>query len=132
VDSTKPFAGLSTFKGGQPTQAEAMIAKNYLSEQELRVLNNLVSAYFDLAELNAIEQREMRMADYVRELDSILNSTGRKLLDNAGTISTSQAQEKAKQELQRYKAITLDQVEKDYLNTISSLEKQAKKESRKK
>lgn len=63
VDSTKPFAGLSTFKGGQPTQAEAMIAKNYLSEQELRVLNNLVSAYFDLAELNAIEQREMRMAD---------------------------------------------------------------------
>ena len=74
----------------------------------------------------------MRMADYVRELDSILNSTGRKLLDNAGTISTGQAQEKAKLELQRYKAITLDQVEKDYLETISALEKQAKKESRKK
>lgn len=131
VDSTKPFAGLSTFKGSQPTQAEAMIAKNYLSEQELRVLNNLVSAYFDLAELNAIEQREMRMADYVRELDSILSSTGRRLLDNAGKISATQAQEKARQELQRYKALTLDQVEKDYLNTISSLEKQAKKESRK-
>lgn len=132
VDGTKPFAGLSTFKGSQPTQAEAMIAKNYLSEQELRVLNNLVSAYFDLAELNAIEQREMRMADYVRELDSILKSTGRRLLDNAGTVSTTQAQEKARQELQRYKALTLDQVEKDYLKTISSLEKQAKKESRKK
>jgi len=132
VDGTKPFAGLSTFKGSQPTQAEAMIAKNYLSEQELRVLNNLVSAYFDLAELNAIEQREMRMADYVRELDSILKSTGRRLLDNAGTVSTTRAQEKAKRELQRYKAITLDQVETDYLKTISSLEKQAKKESRKK
>jgi hypothetical protein len=132
VDGTKPFAGLSNFKGSQPTQAEAMIAKNYLSEQELRVLNNLVSAYFDLAELNAIEQREMRMADYVRELDSILKSTGRRLLDNAGTVSTTLAQEKAKRELQRYKAITLDQVEKDYLKTISSLEKQAKKESRKK
>ena len=132
VDSTKPFAGLSTFKGGQPTQADAMIAKNYLSEKELRVLNNLVSAYFDLAELSAIEQREMRMADYVRELDSILNSTGRKLLDNAGTVSTTRAQEKAKRELQRYKAITLDQVETDYLKTISSLEKKAKKESRKK
>jgi hypothetical protein len=131
VDSNKPFAGLSTFKGGQPTQAEAMVAKNYLSEQELRVLNNLVSAYFDLAELNAIEQREMRMADYVRELDSILNSTSRKLLDNAGTISSAQAQEKAKRELQRYKAITLDQVERDYLETISSLEKQAKKATRK-
>ena len=132
VDGTKPFAGLSTFKGSQPTQAEAMIAKNYLSEQELRVLNNLVSAYFDLAELNAIEQREMRMADYVRELDSILKSTGRKLLDNAGSVSTTQAQEKARHELQRYKVLTLDQVEKDYLKTISSLEKQAKKESRKK
>lgn len=132
VDGTKPFAGLSTFKGSQPTHAEAMIAKNYLSEQELRVLNNLVSAYFDLAELNAIEQREMRMADYVRELDSILKSTGRRLLDNAGTVSTTGAQEKAKRELQRYKAITLDQVETDYLKTISSLEKKAKKESRKK
>jgi hypothetical protein len=132
VDSTKPFAGLSTFKGSQPTQAEAMIAKNYLSEQELRVLNNLVSAYFDLAEINAIEEREMRMADYVRELDTILKSAGRKLLENAGTISTTQAQEKAKLELQRYKAITLDEVEKDYLKTISALEKQAKKESRKK
>lgn len=62
-----------------------MIAKNYLREQELRVLNNLVSAYFDLAELNAIEEREMRMEDYVRELDNILSSTGRKLLTNAGT-----------------------------------------------
>jgi hypothetical protein len=70
--------------------------------------------------------------NYVRELDSILKSTGRRLLDNAGTVSTTQAQEKAKRELQRYKAITLDQVETDYLKTISSLEKQAKKESRKK
>jgi hypothetical protein len=74
----------------------------------------------------------MHMADYVRELDSILNSTGRKLLENAGKISTCEAQEKAKQELQRYKAITLKQVEKDYLKTLSALEKQAKKESRKK
>lgn len=132
VDHNKPFAGLSNFKGGQPTQAEAMIAKNYLSETELRVLNNLVSAYFDLAELNAIEQREMRMADYVRELDSILKSTGRKLLENAGKISTTQAKKKAKAELGKYKAKTLDPVEKEYLKTIASLEKKAKAESRKK
>ncbi|AJC67576.1 virulence RhuM family protein [Dickeya zeae] len=132
VDSDKPFAGLSNFKGSHPTQAEAMIAKNYLSEQELRVLNNLVSAYFDLAELNAIEQREMRMADYVRELDSILNSTGRKLLDNAGNISHTQAINKARLEYQKYKTKTLANVEKDYLKTITTLEKQAKKESRKK
>lgn len=132
VDSDKPFAGLSNFKGSQPTQAEAMIAKNYLSEQELRVLNNLVSAYFDLAEINAIEQREMRMADYVRELDTILSSTNRKLLDSAGSISSEDAKEKAKLEYKKYKAMTLDAVEKDYLKTIADLEKTAKKESRKK
>ena len=96
VDSDKPFAGLTSFKGSKPTQAEAMVAKNYLSEKELRVLNNLVSAYFDLAELNAIEEREMHMADYIRELDSILASAGRKLLTNAGNIAHSQAANKAK------------------------------------
>jgi hypothetical protein len=131
VDSDQPFAGLSNFKGEQPTQAEAMVAKNYLKTSELRVLNNLVSAYFDLAELNAIEERKMRMADYVRELDAILSSAGRKLLDNAGEISRSQAKEKAKSEYRKYKAKTLDSVERDYLKTISELGKKAKKESRK-
>lgn len=131
VDSDKPFAGLSNFKGEQPTQAEAMVAKNYLSASELRVLNNLVSAYFDLAEINAIEHREMRMADYVRELDSILSSTGRKVLDNAGKISATQAKDKAKLEYQSYKAKTLDPVEKEYLKTISALNEKAKRESRK-
>lgn len=132
VGSDKPFAGLSSFKSDQPTQAEAMIAKNYLSEPELKVLNNLVSAYFDLAEINAIEQREMHMADYVRELDTILSSASRKLLDNAGSISHAQAESKAKAEYQKYKAKTLAHVEKDYLKTIAALEKQAKAESRKK
>ena len=132
VDSNKPFAGLTSFKGKQPTQAEAMIAKNYLTEQELRVLNNLVSAYFDLAELNAIEEKEMRMTDYVIELDNILKSTGRNVLEGAGKVTTKSAQEKAKLELKRYKAKTLDPVEEDYLKLINNLEKQAKKESRKK
>jgi hypothetical protein len=132
VDSDKPFAGLTNFKGSQPTQAEAMIAKNFLEEKELRVLNNLVAAYFDLAELNAIEEREMRMADYVRELDNILASTGRKVLTNAGKISSAQAKEKAKAEYKKYKTKTLSEVEKDYLNTISDLEQKAKKGSKKK
>lgn len=132
VDSDKPFAGLTNFKGDQPTQAEAMIAKNFLEEKELRVLNNLVAAYFDLAELNAIEEREMRMEDYVRELDNILTSAGRKVLDNSGKISHAQAEKKAKQEYQKYKAKTLSTVEKDYLKTIASIEKTAKKQSRKK
>ena len=131
VDSDKPFAGLTSFKGSRPTQAEAMVAKNYLSEQELKVLNNIVSAYFDFAELNAIEEREMRMADFVRELDRILSSAGRKLLENADSISHSQAEAKAKLEYQKYKAKTLEQVEKEYLKAIGSLEHQAKAESTK-
>lgn len=132
VDSNKPFAGLTNFKGDQPTQAEAMIAKNFLEEKELKVLNNLVAAYFDLAELNAIEEREMRMEDYVRELNNILTSTGRKILDNAGKISHTQAEKKAKQEYKKYKSKTLNKVEKDYLKTIAAIEKTAKKQSRKK
>lgn len=127
VDNEKPFAGLTNFKGDEPTQAEAMIAKNFLEEKELRVLNNLVAAYFDLAELNAIEERAMRMEDYIRELDNILQSTGRKILENAGTISTSQAKEKALLEFKKYKAKNLSNVETEYLNTIAALEQQAKK-----
>lgn len=131
VDSNKPFAGLTNFKGDEPTQAESMIAKNFLEEKELKVLNNLVAAYFDLAELNAIEEREMRMADYVTELNNILASTGRKVLGNAGEISSKQAKEKAKLEYKKYKAKTLSNVERDYLENISAIEKKAKKGSRK-
>ena len=126
VDSDKPFVGLTNFKGDEPTQAEAMIAKNFLEEKELRVLNNLVAAYFDLAELNAIEERPMRMNDYIRELDNILNSTGRKVLDNAGSISNAAMKEKATLEYKKYKAKTLSNVESEYLKTITILEKQAK------
>ena len=132
VDSNKPFAGLTNFKGDEPTQAEEMIAKNYLEEKELKVLNNLVSAYFDLAELNAIEEREMRMADFVRELDNILRTTGRNVLNNAGQISNEQAKKKAIAEYKKYKTKTLSSVEKDYLNSITMLEQKAKKANRKK
>lgn len=81
-----------------------MIAKDYLEKKELRVLDNLVAAYFDLAELNAIEEREMRMEDYLRGLDTILASTERTLLNDAGTISSIQAKEKALKEYRKYKA----------------------------
>lgn len=131
VDSDKPFAGLTHFKGTQPTQAEAMIAKNFLEEKELRILNNLVAAYFDLAELNALEEREMRMADYLRELDKILTSTGRAVLDNAGKISTEQAKQKATVEYKKYKAKTLSEVEKAYLDQVKQIEKTAKNKGNK-
>lgn len=123
VDSDKPFAGLTSFRGKQPTQAEAMIAKNYLSVKELKVLNNLVSVYFDLAELNAIEKKPMYMADYIRELDTILSSAGRELLENAGKVSKVEAERKAKSEYRKYKAKTLSEVEKDYLESIKDVEK---------
>jgi hypothetical protein len=123
VDSDKPFAGLTNFKGKQPTQAEAMIAKNYLDFKELKVLNNLVSAYFDIAEVNAIEHKPMRMADYIRELDAVLKSTGRALLTDAGTVSHEQAEKKAQAEYRKYKAKTLSEVEKSYLESLKQVEK---------
>lgn len=126
VDSDKPFVGMTNFKGKQPTQAEAMVAKNYLSQKELKVLNNLVSAYFDIAEINAMEEKPMRMADHLRELDTILSSTGRKLLDNAGKVSTKQAKEKALAEYRRYKAKNLSGVEEDYLENIKETAKKLK------
>lgn len=123
VDSDKPFAGMTNFKGKQPTQAEAMVAKNYLSQKELKVLNNLVSAYFDIAEINAMKEKPMSMADHLRELDTILSSTGRKLLDDAGKISTKQAKEKALAEYRKYKAKNLSGVEEDYLENIKKTAK---------
>ena len=127
VDSDKPFAGLTHFKGTQPTQTEALIAKNYLQVEELKVLNNLVSAYFDLAEINAIEKKPMKMYDYINQLDLILSSTGREILKNAGKISHLQAEEKAKTEFSKYYSKTLSEVEKSYLDTLKQLEKSIKK-----
>jgi hypothetical protein len=127
VDSDKPFAGLQNFKGKQPIQTEAMIAKNFLSLTELKILNNLVSAYFDFAEINAIEQKPMKMQDYIKELDNILQSTGRKQLFNAGKISNQEAIDKATTEYKKYKAKTLSEVEKAYLKSITTLQKDIKK-----
>lgn len=127
VDSDKEFAGLTNFKGKQPTQAEAMIAKNFLELNELKVLNNLVSAYFDLAEINAMEQKPMKMADYIRELDNILKSTGRKILDDAGKISHKKAAEKATLEYRKYKSKNLSEVEKSYLEAIRTVGKKIEK-----
>ena len=127
VDSDKPFAGLTNFKGLQPTQAEAMVAKNFLELSELKVLNNLVSAYFDLAEINALEQKSMKMADYIRELDNILQSTGRKLLSDAGKVRHEKAAEKAALEYRKYKAKNLSEVEKAYLDSIKTVQKKVEK-----
>ena len=126
ADSEKDFMGLTTFSGDFPTKKDVVIAKNYLSEKELKVLNNLVSAYFDLAEINAIEHNTMYMSDYVEQLDKILSSTGKDILENAGSVSHKQAVEKAEAEYQKFIQKNLSPVEKEYLEVIKNLEKTAK------
>lgn len=131
ADAEKPFMGLTTFSGELPALKDISIAKNYLQENELRVLNNLVSGYFDLAEINAIEHKPMYMSDYVQQLDSVLSSGNRQLLQNSGTVSHKQAVEKAKTEYRKYQEKTIAPVEQAYLDSIKTLEKEAKKQTRK-
>lgn len=132
ADADKPFMGLRTFSGDMPVKKDVGVAKNYLDEPELRVLNNLVSGYFDIAEINAIEHHPMTMNDYIQQLDAVLTSGGRQLLNNAGTVSKEQALEKAQAEYRKYQAQTLSPVEEAYLETVRSLESTAKKKSREK
>lgn len=131
ADADKPFMGLTTFSGDFPTAKDIGIAKNYLSEEELRVLNQMVSGYFDFAEVQAIRHRPMYMSDYVEQLDNILRATGEEVLTHAGKISHAQAMEKAKAEYKRYQTQTLSPVEEEYLKTIKQLGKTAKTEAEK-
>ena len=127
ADAQKPFMGLTSFVGELPALKDIGIAKNYLEENELKVLNNLVSGYFDLAEINAIEHKPMYMDDYVKQLDSVLSSGNRKLLTGAGSVSHKQALEKAKSEYRKYQEITLTPVEKAYLESIKEVSKEVKR-----
>ena len=131
ADADKPFMGLTTFSGDFPTAKDIGIAKNYLTEEELRILNQMVSGYFDFAEVQAIRHRPMYMSDYVEQLDNILRATGEEVLTHAGKISHAQAMEKAKAEYKRYQAQTLSPVEEEYLKTIKQLGKAAKTEAEK-
>ena len=127
ADAEKPFMGLTSFSGELPALKDIGIAKNYLDESELKVLNNLVSGYFDLAEINAIEHKPMYMDDYVKQLDSVLSSGNRKLLTGSGSVSHKQALEKAKSEYRKYQEITLTPVEKAYLESIKEVSKEVKR-----
>jgi len=130
ADSDKPFMGLTTFTGNQPTQKDISIAKNYLTETELKILNNLVSGYFDFAEIQALKRKPMYMEDYVNQLDSILSSTGEDVLQNAGFVSHEEAVEKALAEYRKYQVKTLSPVEQAYLETIKNTEKKIGKTKR--
>lgn len=130
ADSTKDFMGLTTFAGAVPNLNEAKIAKNYLSEDELFVLNRLVSAFFDLAEIKAQNHEPMRMADWAAELDKFARSYGKGVLHDAGKVSHRQAEAKATQEYRKYQARTLTPVEVAYLESVKGLQKQAEKKSK--
>lgn len=127
ADADAPMMGLTSFKGNHPTLRDAQIAKNYLSENELKILNNLVSGYFDFAEIQAMKRRPMYMNDYVRQLDTILSSTGEAVLIGSGSVSHQQAIDKARQEYRKFQVRELSPVERAYLDTIKTLSAKAKK-----
>lgn len=130
ADADKPFMGLTAFSGDFPTAKDIGIAKNYLTEEELQILNGIVSGYFDFAEVQAMRHRPMHMSDYVEHLDRVLSSTGEQLLVGAGKVSHKQAMEKANQEYQRFLVQNLSPVEEAYLQTIKEVEKTAKKKAK--
>ncbi|NCU42059.1 MAG: cell filamentation protein Fic [Candidatus Moranbacteria bacterium] len=130
ADAKKDFMGLTTFTGTMPVLSEISIAKNYLTEDELFRLNRLVSAFFDLAEIKAQEQKRMRMVDWVLELDKFALNFGKGVLQDAGKVSNNQAIEKASDEYRKYQAKTLSPVEKTYIEAIKSVQKQVKKKSK--
>ncbi|MCD8005833.1 MAG: virulence RhuM family protein [Oscillospiraceae bacterium] len=129
ADASKPFMGLKAFSGAFPLKKDISVAKNYLNEDELKILNNLVSGYFDFAEISAIEHRPMYMSDYIRQLDNVLASGERPLLEDSGKVSHKQAIEKANAEYQKYITENLSPVEEAYLETIKDVEKSAKNKS---
>ena len=130
ADADQPFMGLTTFEGELPAIKDIKIAKNYLKENEIRILNNLVSGYFDFAEIMAIEHRPVYMMDYVKQLDTILQSTGRPLLKGSGSISHQEAMDKALGEYRKYQVMTLAPVEEAYLESINALGKLVKRKGR--
>ncbi|BBM57195.1 toxin-antitoxin system, toxin component, Fic family [Leptotrichia trevisanii] len=122
VDSEKSFMGLSTFKGELPTLNEAKIAKNYLTEKELKGLNQLVSGYLDFAERQAEKEIPMTMQDWVNHVDKILTASGENLLSGNGEVSHTQMIKKVENEYKKYQSKTLSKVEKDYLKEIKNIE----------
>ncbi len=125
ADAEKEFMGLTTFSHSQPTLSDALIAKNYLDEKELRSMGQLVSGYLDFAERQAERGRVMTMQDWAEHLDRILTMNGEKLLVGNGSISHKEAEDKATEEYKKYKARTLSRVERDYLESIALLEQKA-------
>ncbi|WP_286727957.1 MULTISPECIES: virulence RhuM family protein [Sphingobacterium] len=134
IDADKPNLGLTNFKDEQPSKQEIQVAKNYLTEEELNILNRTVTAYLELAELQALNRKPMYMQDWITRLDDFLRMVGNEVLQHAGAVSHDQAVKKAELEYAKYKEKTKDElskVEKDFVafidTTAKSLESKKKK-----
>jgi hypothetical protein len=126
ADGNKPFMGMTNFTGSKPTKSEALIAKNYLTEDELAILNRIVNAYIEFAELQAMRRKPMYMVDWVKKLDEFLKMSDNEILTHAGRISHQQATQKAIEEYEKYKERTkneLSAVEKHFLESIDKTAK---------
>mgnify|MGYP004511793153 FL=1 len=133
ADSTKNNMGLTVFKGNHPRKEEVVVAKNYLDEKELNILNRITSAYLEFAELQAIRQIPMTMKDWILKLDDFIKMTGSELLSNPGKISKLEAENKALAEYAKYKETIKDElseVEKHFLEAVKQAQKQLEKKNR--
>ncbi len=127
IDASKPNLGLTNFKGNKPTKQEIEVAKNYLTENELNILNRIVTAYLELAELQALNRKPMYMKDWIERLDDFLKMTGNEILQNAGEISHKQAIEKAQIEYEKYKEIIVNEISTVEQHFIEQIETSSKK-----
>jgi hypothetical protein len=130
VDSSKKHIGLTNFKGEIPTKQEIEIAKNYLAEDELNILNRMVTAFLEIAEIQALDRTPMYMGDWIKQLDTFLKMTNKDILQHSGTISHKKAIEKAYSEYEIYKEKIknrITQVEKDFIKQIENKTKGLKK-----
>ena len=135
ADSTKDNMGLTVFKGKHPKKDEVTVAKNYLDEKELNILNRITSAYLEFAELQAIRHIPMTMKDWIAKLDDFIKMTGSELLENPGKISKLEAENKALAEYAKYKETIKDElseVEKHFLASVKQTQKQLEKKTKSK
>ena len=121
VDANKPMVGMTNFKGDYITKEDVQIAKNYLTEEELTYLNLLVSQYLDFAEVQALQQKPMKMTEWIEKLDDLMKLSGRQLLVGKGTISHEEAKKKAIAEFEKYRRLEMLQYESDYDRAIREL-----------
>jgi len=124
-----PFMGLTVFKGSRPIKSEVTVAKNYMTEKELFALRRMVNAFFDMAELKAETHEPMYMRDWLETLDKFSRDFGLGILEDAGSVSHTEAVEKAYNEYEKYHSSLpddLSDVEKAYLDTLKEMQKKLK------